>query len=602
MIRYRVEPDDLHSHHWRVTLTVPLPAADTVVSLPVWIQGSYMVREFGRHLSGLQAHQGTRGVDVEPIDKTHWRLRCSGRATLSLSYRVYAFDASVRGAFVDARRGFFNNTALCLRVLGREAAPHRLTLAGLPAGWQVATAMAPAPGGGRWAYEASHYDELLDHPFELGTFWRGQFIAGGVPHEMVVTGALPGFDGERLLADSRRICEAQIAFWHGADQSRPPFARYVFLLNAVEDGYGGLEHRASTALVAARRDLPRAHLPARPGGSSDHFSDPLSDGYVTLLALISHEYFHTWNVKRLKPADLATPDHQRENHTRLLWFFEGFTSYYDELFLRRCGLIDGPRYLRLLAKTVNAVAATPGRQVQSVAEASFDAWVKYYRGDENTPNATVSYYQKGALVALTLDLLLRQRGGSLDAVMRGLWRRSGAGAGADDHAAAAGCITEADIAAVLAEVAGQPMDEALHDAVHGTGDLPLAALLPAFGVQWRTERAGFAASLGLRLAEGPVSGVQVRSVMTGSAGAAAGLAAGDELLAVDGWRIRRLDDALAWVAPAQPFELLLVRDQRVLGRTVRPDAKSPLAGSVALQLQDKPARGLAARRRAWIDA
>ena len=593
MIRYRVEPDDLNTHHWRVTLTVAQPAADTVVSLPVWIAGSYMVREFARHLSALQARQGTRVIEVEPLDKTSWALRCSGRAALTLSYRVYAFDASVRGAFLDARRGFFNNTALCLRVLGREASPHRLTLAGLPAGWQVATAMAPAPGGGRWAFEARHYDELLDHPFELGTFWRGHFNAGGVPHELVVTGALPGFDGERLLADSRRICEAQIDFWHRPDQSRPPFSRYVFLLNAVEDGYGGLEHRASTALVAARRDLPRAQQ-AR--------TDAPSDGYVTLLALISHEYFHTWNVKRLKPADLATPDHQRENHTRLLWFFEGFTSYYDELFLRRCGLIDGARYLRLLAKAVNAVAATPGRQVQSVAEASFDAWVKYYRGDENTPNATVSYYQKGALVALVLDLMLHQRGGSLDDVMRGLWRRSGAGSGADDHAPAAGTITEADIAAVLAEVAGQPMDEALQGAVHGTGELPLAALLPAFGVQWRTERAGFAASLGLRLAEGPVSGVQVRAVMAGSAGAAAGLAAGDELLAVDGWRIRRLDDALAWVAAAQPFELLLVRDQRVLTRTVRPDAKSPLAGTVALHLQDKPARGVAARRRAWIDA
>ena len=594
MIRYRIEPDDLHTHHWRVTLTVPQPAAETVVSLPVWIAGSYMVREFGRHLSGLQARQGTRELAVEPLDKTSWRLRCSGRAALTLSYRVYAFDASVRGAYLDARRGFFNNTALCLRVLGREAVPHRLTLARLPAGWQVATAMAPAPGGGALAFQADHYDELLDHPFELGAFWRGEFSAGGVPHELVVTGALPGFDGERLLADTRRLCEAQIAFWHGADQTQPPFSRYVFLLNAVEDGYGGLEHRASTALVAARRDLPRGHAPARPEGPSD--------GYVTLLGLISHEYFHTWNVKRLKPADLATPDHQRENHTRLLWFFEGFTSYYDELFLRRCGLVDSARYLRLLAKTVNAVAATPGRQVQSVAEASFDAWVKYYRGDENTPNATVSYYQKGALVALALDLMLRRRGGSLDAVMRALWQRSGAAADGSATGALAGAITEADIAAVLAQVAGQPMDDALHDAVHGTGDLPLAELLPAFGVQWRAERAGFAASLGLRLAEGPVSGVQVRSVMVGSAAAAAGLAAGDELLAVDGWRIRRLDDALAWVAPAQPFEVLLVRDQRVLTRTVRPDPKSPLAGTVSLGLQDKPARGVAARRRAWLDA
>ena len=586
MIHYRVEPDDLHTHHWRVTLSVPQPAAEQLVSLPVWIAGSYMVREFGRHLSGLQARQGVRPLAVQALDKTTWRVRCSGRAALTLSYRVYAFDASVRGAFLDSARGFFNNTALCLRVHGREAQPHRLSLGTLPAGWQVATAMPPAAGGGARAFEAASYDELLDHPFELGSFWRGRFDAGGVPHELVVTGALPGFDGERLLADTCRICEQQIAFWHAPDHSRPPFARYVFLLHAVEDGYGGLEHRASTALVAARRDLPRSGTAAA------------SDGYVTLLGLISHEYFHTWNVKRLKPADLAEPDHRHENHTRLLWFFEGFTSYYDELMLRRCGLIDGPRYLRLLAKTVNAVAATPGRRVQSVAEASFDAWVKYYRSDENTPNATVSYYQKGALVALALDLTLRQRGGSLDEVMHRLWRRSGAAG----DVATGGAVTEADIAAVLVDVAGQPMDDALRDWVHGTGELPLAELLPAFGVSWRSEPAGFAASLGLRLSEGPVSGVQIKSVLVGSAAAAAGLSAGDELLAIDGWRIRRLDDALAWVAPPQAFDLLLVRDQRVLTLTVRPDARSPLASTVSLQLQDKPQRGVAARRRAWIGA
>ncbi|MBL8348826.1 MAG: M61 family metallopeptidase [Burkholderiaceae bacterium] len=584
MIRYRIEPDDLHTHHWRVTLGVAQPAAETILSLPVWIAGSYMVREFGRHVSGLQARQGARPLAVEALDKTTWRVRCSGRATLVLSYRVYAFDASVRGAFLDAHRGFFNNTALCLRVQGREAQPHRLTLGALPAGWQVATAMAAAPGGGARAFEAGSYDELLDHPFELGSFWRGRFDAGGVPHELVVTGALPGFDGERLLADTRRICEQQIAFWHAPDRSRPPFSRYIFLLHAVEEGFGGLEHRASTALAAARRDLPRAGM------------DGLPDGYVALLGLISHEYFHTWNVKRLKPAELAEPDHRNENHTRLLWFFEGFTSYYDELMLRRCGLIDRPRYLRLLAKTVNAVAATPGRRVQSVAEASFDAWVKYYRSDENTPNATVSYYQKGALVALALDLTLRRRGASLDELMRSLWRRSGAAG----DVASGGAVTEADIAAMLAEVAGQPLDAVLRDWVHGTGELPLAELLPDFGVQWRAERAGFAASLGLRLSEGPVSGVQVKSVLVGSAAAAAGLSAGDELLAIDGWRIRRLDDALAWVAPAQPFELLLVRDQRVLTLTLRPDARSPLASTVSLQLQDKPLRGAAARRRAWI--
>ena len=583
MIRYRVEPDDLHGHHYRVTLTVPQPAAQQELALPVWINGSYMVREFGRHLSALAARQGRRPVPLRQLDKTRWLADCSGRAALVVQYRVYAFDTSVRAAFLDDRRGFFNGTSLCLRVVGQEAAPHRLQLGRLPPDWEAATAMAPAADGTPLAFDAASYDELVDHPVELGSFWRGSFTAGGVPHSIVVAGALPGFDGDRLLADARRICAAQIAFWHGDDGSAPPFGHYLFLLNAVEDGYGGLEHRASTALIAARRDLPRRGM------------DGIPDGYLTLLGLISHEYFHTWNVKRLKPADLATVDWQRENHTELLWFFEGFTSYYDELMLRRCGLIDAPRYLRLLAKTVNAVAATPGRAVQSVAAASFDAWVKYYRTDENTPNATISYYLKGALVALCLDLTLRQQGRSLDAVLRGLWQRHGDG----PHG---GSITEADIADMLAQVAGRRLDAELQAWVHGTADLPVADLLAAMGVQSQPERAGLAASLGLRLSEGPVSGVQVKSVLAGSAAAAAGIAAGDELLAVDGWRIRRLDDALAWTQRDQPFSLLLVRDQRVLTRVVQPQPGSPLAGTVALQLQAPLPRALAARRRAWLDA
>ena len=589
MIDYRVEPGDLHGHQFRVTLTVAQPAADQQVSLPVWINGSYMVRDFARHLSGLEARQGRRPVLVRALDKSSWQVACSGRGALTLRYRVYAFDASVRAAFLDAARGFFNASSLCLRVHGQEAAPHCLALGRLPAAWQVATAM-PADSSGPHRYRAADYAELLDHPFELGRFWRGHFEAGGVPHELVVSGAWPGFDGERLLADAQRLCAAQIAFWHGPGQS-PPFERYVFLLHAVSDGYGGLEHRASTALIAARRDLPQLALHGR--------AEAVSDGHVTLLGLISHEYFHSWNVKRLVPADLRAIDHQAENPTRLLWFFEGFTSYYDDLMLLRCGLIDAPRYLRLLAKTVNAVAATPGRQVQSVAAASFDAWTKYYRPDEHSPNSTVSYYQKGALVALALDLTLRQQGRSLDAVMQGLWQRCVVGI---DGKGVDGAVTEADISAVVAEVARQPLPDWLADWVHGTDDLPLPELLAAFGIEQRPERVGLAAALGLRLSEGVVSGVQVKTVLAGGAAHRAGVAAGDELLALDGWRIRRLDEAQGWLARELPFELLLVRDQRVLTLRVDPLAGQAPGDALSLHLLDKPAAAVARRRRAWLGA
>jgi predicted metalloprotease with PDZ domain len=479
----------------------------------------------------------------------------------------------VRAAFLDAARGFFNGTSLCLRVEGREAEAHGLRLAGLPRGWQVATSM---PGDAKRGYRAADYDELVDHPFELGPFWRGNFDLAGVPHELVVAGAWPGFDGQRLQDDVRRICETQIGFWHGKRQPKPPFARYLFLLHAADDGYGGLEHRASTSLIGARRDLPRPGTPAA------------SEGYQGLLGLVSHEYFHAWNVKRLRPREFMRIDYSRENHSALLWFFEGFTAYYDDLLLLRAGLIDAPRYLSLVAKTINGVAATPGRQVQSLAQASFDAWVKYYRSDENTPNATVSYYSLGALVALALDLTLRrERRGTLDDVMRHLWRSSRGGA-----------IDENDIAAALREVGGRSYAKELAAWVHGRTELPLVDLLEAAGVAQRRSPASLAATLGLRLSEGALSGVQVKSVLDGSAAAQAGVAAGDELLAVDGWRIRRLDDAAQWLAPGRPFELLLVRDGRVLRLALAPPATA--ATTLALALAERPAAGAASLRRGWL--
>jgi predicted metalloprotease with PDZ domain len=443
---------------------------------------------------------------------------------------------------------------------------------------------------GRGLYEARDYDELVDQPVLMGRFaegspaeqassgalhWKGQFTAGGVPHTLAVTGAAPGFDGERLLADTRRICEAEIAFWHG--RKAPPYRRYVFMLHATDDGYGGLEHRASTALVAARRDLPRT-------GSG---SLPSSDGYVTLLGLISHEYFHTWNVKRMRPAEFRAFDYGRENYTQLLWFFEGFTSYYDDLFLVRSGQVDPARYLRLLGKAVNGVLGMPGRHVQSVAQASFDAWIKYYRPDENTINATISYYTKGSLVALAFDLTLRAEGrGSLDDVMRRLWAASEGGP-----------ISEADVARELHAVAGRSMEKELAAWVHGTAELPLQPLLARAGVEWKVEAPTLAQRAGLRMNESALTGVQVKSVWRASAAEQAGLAPGDELLAANGWRIRRLDDALMTMGQDGRCELLVSRDGRVF--TLLLEAGDG-AGAVSLAPMEQPAHAAQQLREAWL--
>ena len=583
MIHYRIEIENARAHLFRVTLTVAGPAPQQRLSLPAWIPGSYLVREFARQLSGLEATQGGKPVALEQLDKASWRARCAGGADLLVSHLVYAFDSSVRTAFLDARRGFFNGSSLCLRVEGREAEPHRLELRKLPASWQVATALRAikVDAAGRGVFEAADYDELVDHPVELGRFWRGHFEAHGVPHEYVVAGALPDFDGARLLADAKRICEAQIGFWHGAPSIKPPFERYVFLHNLVEDGHGGLEHRASTALISPRRDMPQV-------GKTD-----TSDGYVNLLGLVSHEYFHAWNVKRLRPAEFAQLDYTQENYTELLWFFEGFTSYYDDLFLLRCGLIDAARYLRLVARTVGAVLGTPGRKVQSVAQSSFDTWVKYYRADENTPNATISYYTKGALVALALDLTLRSEGqGSLDDVMRALWAASGGGP-----------IDEAQIAAALQQVGARSYAAELAAWVHGTDDLPLQGLLERAGVAWHAEPATLAQRLGLRVSEGALTGVKVSQVLRGGAAEQAGLAAGDELLAVDGWRVRRLDDALRLLTPDVAAPWLVARDQRVLPLLLRLPAETPPgAGAITLKPAAAPAKAAAALRKAWLAA
>lgn len=545
-LHYRVEAADLGAHLFRVTLTIARPDAGQHVSLPAWIPGSYLVREFARHLQKLAARQGGKAVTVRQLDKASWAVDCKAAAPLVLSYEVYAFDNSVRTAWLDAQRGFFNGTSLCLRVHGQEQAAHALELAApdVQPAWHAATGLAPAKVDKRGfgSYLAADYDELVDCPVEMGAFFSGEFKAGGVPHRVVVAGATPSFDSARLLADMQKICEAQIRFWHGG--KRPPHKNYLFMLNAVDDGYGGLEHRNSTALIASRRDLPRLGE-TRQG-----------DGYTTLLGLISHEYFHTWNVKRLRPAEFARYDYTGENYSRLLWFFEGFTSYYDDLVLRRCGLIDDATYMKLATKMANQVLQAPGREVQSVAQASFDAWVKYYRQDENTPNATVSYYTKGALVALCFDLTLRAEGKTtLDDVMRALWVRCKAGP-----------MTEADFAAVLQELGGRSFARELAAWVHGTRELPLKELLEQQGVSVLEEPAQLQQRLGVRVSE--ASGIVVKTVLRGGAAEQAGVAAGDEWIGVEvggeAWRLAKLDDLLLYAGTQRKVTALVARDRRLL--------------------------------------
>ncbi len=599
-VRYCIEPKSLDAHLFEITITLERPDPQGQrLSLPVWIPGSYMLREFARHIVELRAHSTAGPVAVLKTSKDAW-LCAPSPGPLHVSYCVYAGDPSVRGAFLDRTRGYFNGASVFLRVHGKEA--EACTLAISPpagaacAGWRVATAMPrrEAEAHGFGLYEARDYEELLDHPVEMGEFSLGAFQACGVPHEVAVSGRHSA-DMERLCNDLKRLCEYHIRFFGES----APFADYLFLVSATGEGYGGLEHRASCSLVCARDDLPRA------GGAN------VSDGYRSFLGLCSHEYFHAGNVKRIKPAAFTSHDLAHEAYTRLLWAFEGITSYYDDLALVRCGLISPPAYLELLGKTATRVWRTPGRRRQTLEEASFDAWIKFYRPDENSPNATVSYYTKGALVAACLDLLLRsQTDGrrSLDDVMRTLWTRFGqTGLG----------VPEDGVEAVAKEVGGIDLTAFFDGALRGTEELPLGGLLASHGVSFRLRAAEGASDEGGKpgslteeqIRSRPALGVRVAAsgeakilaVFEDGAAQAAGLAAGDVIVAIDGLRV----SAANWehrvhaCTVGLPVPLFAFRGDLLLRVEVVPQA--PIQDTCVMALQDDAGTKALALRAAWLD-
>ena len=465
MITYTVSISDAAAHLIDVRLEVRQPDPDgQVLRLPNWIPGSYMIRDFSRNIVSINARQGSEAVTLVKLDKSTWQAP-AGLEALTVEYRVYAWDLSVRSAHVDNTHAFFNGTSVFLGVQGQDQAPHQVTFE-RPAhdtaqAFQLATSLGAveADADGFGLYQADDYDELIDHPVEQGTFKRLHFDACGIPHEIILTGACH-FDEQRVIDDLTRICEHEIKFFG----EPAPMDRYLFLIMVVGEGYGGLEHRASTALMITRENLPVI-------GNSE-----ISDPYLNFLGLCSHEYFHTWNVKRIKPARFVPFDLNQESYTELLWFFEGMTSYYDDLVLVRSGLIDEERYLGLIAKTLTRIQRGPGRLTQSVTESSFDAWHKFYKQDENSPNAIVSYYAKGALIALCLDALLREHSQdevTLDTLMRLLWDRwleTGAG------------LQEDEPQKLASQIAGRDLSGFFDQVLYSTDELPVEEALRSLGV------------------------------------------------------------------------------------------------------------------------
>jgi len=584
-VRYAIRPSRPEAHLFEVCCTVPMPdPGGQRFFLPTWIPGSYMIREFARHIVSIRAESLGRTVAIDKLDKHTWQAAAvPGNEALTLICEVYAWDLSVRTAHLDRTHGFFNGTSVFLAVEGRTDSPCLVDIqppVTCGQDWRVATTLPRAkgePGAARpWGfglYRAADYFELIDHPVEMGVFTFDHFEAGGARHSIVLSGR-HDCDTARFKRDLARICQWQIDLF-GAPA---PMKHYLFLVQAVDDGYGGLEHRASSALITRRDNLPY------PGMKK------ISSGYMGCLGLCSHEYFHLWNVKRIGPAAFESRNLARENHTRLLWFFEGFTSYYDDLALVRSGVISITDYLALLEKNISSVLKTPGRTRQSVGQSSFDAWTHYYRQDENSPNATISYYTKGALIALALDLRLRLESAgacSLDEVMRALWRRYGlTGVG----------VPEEGVFDTVAEVGGSKIARWLKKAVEGTDDLPLAKWLKPFGVRCRFEPSSATPTLGVKLREGRAA--RIATVYDDGPAQRAGLSAGDMLMAVDGLRVdgSNLSKMLERRRAGERIEIHVFRRDELM-RFELELAPAPL-DTVKLSLESEP--GKAALQADWL--
>ena len=463
MINYKITPNPL-AHEWHIRLTFRQEHdLETEISLPNWVPGSYLIRDFSRHITTIRAFCNGEYTHLTQVKKNRWRTAPQS-GEWEIYYTVYAYDLSVRGSFLTAERGFFDGACLFLQVNGQENSAHQIEFPILPKTWRIATTL---PQTDVHSFQTTSYHDLIDYPVELGNIEFLDFEAGGIPHRIALSGHYPDFNRDRLVSDIRKICETELAMF----PSPTPFTHYLFLLHVGDNIYGGLEHISSTALLADRHSLP-------PHGMTD-----ANDAYTQLLGLFSHEYFHAWNVKSIKPAAFAPYDLDRENYTEQLWAFEGITSYYDDLFLARSRTIAPEAYLRLLAQSITRVQQTKGRLKQSLAESSFTAWNKFYKQDENSPNAIVSYYQKGALAALCLDLAIRSKSSgrhTLDSVMQQHYR---------DWLETRQGIPEKQWQARCQAFTGLDLEDFFQTTLYSTADLPLAELLATIGIglQWQAQ-------------------------------------------------------------------------------------------------------------------
>ena len=559
-IHYQVAIPQPESHLFEVVLHLQdwkLAVLD--LKLPVWTPGSYLVREYAKHLQNFSANAGEQSLPWRKLSKNHWQVETSAIAqtssdsTITVRYRVFANELSVRTNHLDATHGYFNGAALFFRIPGLEQQPISVTIVPPKSEWHVTTPLPAVPQQPN-TFQAADFDTLVDSPFEVGSHQLHQFDVLGKSHELAIWGK-GNVNPAKMISDIEKIIEVEANLFGGL-----PYERYIFLLHLSSQGNGGLEHKYACSL-----NYPRFGFRDR-------------DKYNRFMQLVAHEFFHLWNVKRIRPKALEVFDYDCENYTPSLWFSEGTTSYYDLVIPLRAGIYDAKSFLNNLGKEITRFQTTPGRLVQPLSESSFDAWIKLYRPDANSGNSQISYYLKGEMVSLLLDLLIRERHGnsrSLDDVMRQMWQQFGK--------AEIG-FTPEQLQEVIESVAGTDLNDFFGRYIDDTQELPFTQYLEPFGLQLVGETEEDAAPcLGVR-ATTENGRESIKFVEAGTPAQLAGIDAGDELLAIDGMRVtaQNLSDRLRDYQPGDSIQVTVFHQEELRTYSVTLAAPRPSRYQVTL--------------------
>ncbi len=587
-ISYHLSLPEPHTHLFQVELQVEEVPGPLELVMPSWTPGSYLLREFPRQVQEFRAEDGGGApLAWQKTDKNTWRVEAPRDGTVHVHYVVYANELTVRTSHLDASHGYMNGASVFMYVAGRERQPVLLEIVA-PDSWRITTALRTA--GSPHRFRARDYDELVDSPLEMGTHSLLEFEAAGRPHRYAIWGR-GNYDPDQLIEDTRKIVLAEQELF-----GRLPYEDFTFILHLIPGAYGGLEHRSSCSL------------------QMDHWAFTGAE-YERFLGLVAHELLHAWNGKRIRPEPLGPFDYTRENYTRNLWVIEGLTTYYTDLILRRAGNITPERYLERLAEAIHRLQSQPGRHLQTLEEASFDTWIKFYRPDAHTPNSQISYYQKGALVGLLLDLHLRsatENTRSLDDVMRLLWERYGEPDRGFPEDSRVG------IERIAEEVCGEGLSDFFDRYLRSTAELEYERYLAAAGLRLTSAAevqdvasalaavaepistgAGTQVELGVRLKE-EGGRTLVTHVLAGTPAHRAGVNAGDEILALDGLRVNiaQLTARLAEQEPGERVALTVLRRAELL--TLEVELEPPSAPLLRITRVAEPTELQEAIYRDWL--